>query len=613
MPAKPSRRTWILLVLLAFSMGTMAALAAQPAAWEGFVAAACVSGTLIIMLWRRKDVTMPLVIGAALIFRLAIIWLPPVLSDDAYRYVWDGVVQAEGHNPYRYAPEDPELAPLHDESIFDALNSASYHTVYPPVSQLIFRFGAVFYDYGWRVSYFVIKAVLALLEFGAVLVLARMLRPEQLLLYAWNPLIVLASAGQAHGEAAAALFLSLTLLALHEGRGSRASVWLACAGWIKLYPFVLFPFVWRRYGWRSVAAGSAATAALAAPYAHAEVLPHVVESLDLYVRFFEFNAGPYYAVKEALRLFTGQDWSKQIGPALRFLFLASLPALYFFDWRLKWDPRRAFAITVGAFLVCATTVHPWYLVGILVLVAPAKLPSWHWLWLSVLSIGTYLLYVDGSYWVWVVLGWAGWAVFGGVRYRRLLFDPVLRVRANEKAELLSVVLEEGWAVLDVGAGEGYVGKSLLEQLDGEVRLVDVVNMNRTTLPHRVYDGRHLPYAANRFDASVLVFVLHHAEDPESVLLEALRVSRHRVVILESTYTRPWERPILRWLDRLANDIRSTGKMASQHGHLYFRTHDEWLQTFSRLNIRLEGAKDLGGFIHHQSLFVLNPGDDAATA
>jgi SAM-dependent methyltransferase len=589
----------------------MAALAARPAAWEGFVAAGFASGVLTVLIWRRKDVPLQLVIAAALVFRLFVLWLPPVLSDDAYRYVWDGVVQAEGHNPYLFAPDDPELAHLRDEPIYDALNSAEYHTVYPPVSQLIFRFGALFYEYGWIVSYFVIKAALALLEFGAVLVLARMLRPEQLLLYAWNPLVVIAAAGQAHGEAAAAFFLSLVLLALHQGRGGRASVWLACAGWVKLYPFVLFPFLWRRYGWRSAAAGGAATVILAAPYVHADVLPNVMQSLDLYVRYFEFNAGPYYALKEVFRLVTGQDWSKQLGPALRLCFLASLPVLYALDWKLRWAPRRALAVTTGLFLLCATTVHPWYLLGVLVLVAPAPHPSWHWYWLSVTSIGTYLLYVGGPYWSWVILGWAGFVVIAALRYRQALTDPLLRYRAKGKAEMLAAVLEKGWSVLDIGAGEGYVGRRLVERLDADVRLVDIVDTNRTALPHRRFDGRRLPYPAGRFDASILVFVLHHAEDPEAVLLEALRVSRRRVVVLESTYKHRWERPVLTYLDRTVNRLRSSGETAMGRESLHFRTHAEWLATFSRLDLRLEASKDLGGFIHHKSLFVLAAADDPA--
>lgn len=609
MPDNPSARTWVLVGLTALCIGTMAILAAKPPLWEGFVAAAFAAAVLTVAVWRRGDVSMRLVIGAALLFRIAVVGLPPVLSDDAYRYVWDGLVQAEGYNPYLFTPDDPELSSLHDESIFPMLNSASYFSVYPPVSQLIFRVGAFFYEYGWEVSYYVIKALLALLEFGAVLVLARMLRPEQLLLYAWNPLAVLAGAGQAHGEAAAALFLSLTLYALHKGRGGRASIWLACAGWVKLYPFVLFPFLWRRFGWRSAAYGCAATALLALPYIHPQVLQNVAESLNLYVRFFEFNAGPYYAVKEIFRLFTGDDWSKQLGPAFQWLFVASLPALYLLDRRLDWSGRRAFAITVGAFFVFATTVHPWYLLGILVLVAPAHRPSWHWYWLSVVSIGTYLLYVGGPYWLWVILGWMGWAVLVAVRYRGIFVDPILRARAGRKAELVSAGLEKGWTLLDVGAGEGYVGESLAQQLDSDVELVDVADMNRTKLPHRVYDGYRLPFPPGRFDAAVAVFVLHHAGDPEAVVREAMRVSRRRVVVLESTYAHSWERPILERLDVLANRLRARDGEAMLPPR--FRTHDEWLDWFAGLGIRVERDKNLGGFIHHRSVFMLDSGGTTA--
>ena len=81
---------------------------------------------------------MGLVIGFALVLRLAVFWLPPILSDDAYRYVWDGLVQAEGYNPYLHTPDSPELEALHDEPVYAELNSPDRYTVYPPVSQTRF-------------------------------------------------------------------------------------------------------------------------------------------------------------------------------------------------------------------------------------------------------------------------------------------------------------------------------------------------------------------------------------------------------------------------------------------------------------------------------------------
>ncbi|MEX0821632.1 MAG: class I SAM-dependent methyltransferase [Rhodothermales bacterium] len=604
MPDRPSRGTWMLLVLLVFATAGMGWFAASPETWSVFVAAACAVGVLTVLVWRRNDVSMVHVLTVAVVLRLAVVWLPPILSDDAFRYVWDGVVQLEGYNPYLHVPSDDEMAVFRDEPIFERLNSAHYYTVYPPVSQLIFRVGAIFYDQGWQVSYFVIKGILALFELAAVLVLSRILRPRRLLLYAWNPLVLIAGAGQAHGEAAAVFFLSVAIVALHKKKwGGWAAASIACAGWVKLYPFVLLPFVWRRYGWRSVVTGVGTAVLLASPYLHADVLGNVRQSLDLYVRLFEFNAGPYYAVKEIFRAATGLDWSKQLGPAFQVLYLVLLPALYVLDWKLDWSPRRAFALTIGLFFVLATTVHPWYLLGILVLVAPAQRPSWHWIWLGVLSLGTYLLYVDGPYWIWVILGWGGWALLGAYRYRRRLFDPIVRARAAAKVDLLHNVLVDDESIVDVGAGEGYVAASLARTFGIDVHLVDVVDMNRTDLPYRVYDGRELPYADNSFDAAVIVFVLHHAEDPERLLLESVRVVRRHVVVLESTYRHRWERRPLRWLDRMANEVRSDGSMRAQQ--YAYRTHDEWLATFKRLGLDVESAEDLGGFIHHRSLFVLS--------
>src|SRR5690606_4807723 len=121
--------------------------------------------------------------------------------------------------------------------------------------------------------------------------------------------------------------------------------------------------------------------ALSLPYYHGAAVANVLSSLDLYVRYFEFNAGIYYGIKKLFAVATGDDWSKQIGPALRWLFLTALPILYYLDARLEWSLRRAMVITIGLFFVCSTTIHPWYLLPLLMLVAPVRPPSWHWYWL----------------------------------------------------------------------------------------------------------------------------------------------------------------------------------------------------------------------------------------
>lgn len=602
-PIRTSRPTWILIGLLACCVAVMAVAARDPSFWHVFVAASLTAGGLVVLIWRRADVRMSVVVALAVVFRLAFVGLPPVLSDDAYRYVWDGFIQTQGVNPYLHPPEAAALADYQDEPVYQELNSAAYYSVYPPLSQLIFRIGGYFYQYGWQVSYYVIKGMLATLEFGAVIVLAQVLGPAALLLYAWNPLVLIAGAGQAHGEAALALFFALTLWAARRGRGGEAAVWLACAGWVKLYPFVLFPLLWRRFGWKSAAFGIVAAVALAMPFAHPAALSNVWSSLDLYVRFFEFNAGFYYLVKETFEIITSADWSKQIGPAFRLTYLLLLPAIYLLDWRAEWTLERGFAVVIGAYLVFSTTVHPWYLLGILVVVAASPGVAWHWHWLSVLSIGTYMLYVGGPYWIWVVLGWIGWVGFATFRHGRAALDALMRFRARGKADLVAPFLSRTDRVLDIGAAEGFVAERLVQARGVDAELVDVVPLNRTDLSHRVYDGMNLPYADDAFDVTILVYVLHHSEDPSRVIQEAVRVAARRVIVIESTYARSWEHRLLRLIDHSLNAVRSLGRMDRET--LHFRQYEEWIELFDDLGIRVAARRYLGGFIHHRALYVLD--------
>lgn len=608
MLADTSSRTRVYLGILTLSLAAASALASIPAVWGGFLTAELVAGTFVFLLWQRGDVSLRIVVGMAILFRLLFLWLPPVLSDDAYRYVWDGLLQTHDVNPFVYRPSDPELAFLQPEPVYAHLNSANYYTVYPPLSQLIFRAGALVYPAGWLSAYYAIKIILAACEIGALWLLSRRCSPRALILYAWNPLVILAAAGQAHTEAGAVLFLVLAWSLADRGSGKWASVALAAAGLIKLYPFVLFPLLWRRFRWHGVWPGIVTVVFLSWPFAHADAIGNMLTSLDLYVRSFEFNAGMYYGVKKIFSIVTGQDWSKQIGPALRWLFLASLPVIYFLGSRYDWTLRRSMVVVLGMFFVCSTTVHPWYLLPLLALLVPAVPPSWHWLWLGLASLGTYLLYVDGPYWIWVILGWGGWALMGVPRYSDPILRRILTARAGKKVDLIADFVSEDKpeaSILDLGAAEGYVGQELAYRTGFDIMLADVIDLNRTELPHVVYDGRRLPFGTDDFDAVLLIYVLHHADSPEVVLNEAARVSAGRVIVLESIYTYRIQRYLLSFIDRFVNSIRSSGRITARHQKLDFRRFDEWMDTFRSSGLYVEIAKDMGGVIHPRALFILS--------
>ncbi|MGI9165325.1 MAG: hypothetical protein ACR2G5_02885 [Pyrinomonadaceae bacterium] len=164
---------------------------------EWFIKVAlCQSLIYLLAVWiifhaRSSRSTLVLVIVFAALFRLNILFAPPYLSDDIYRYVWDGRVQATGVNPYRYIPADEALAPLRDQKIHPKINRRDYApTIYPPGAQII-------YFLATRVSEHVTWMKVVMLGFEAVAIWALLqlltsfnLPRQRVLIYAWHPLLV---------------------------------------------------------------------------------------------------------------------------------------------------------------------------------------------------------------------------------------------------------------------------------------------------------------------------------------------------------------------------------------------------------------------------------------
>lgn len=408
---KKERSSQVLLLVTGLILLSCPVWAARQSLWPVFVAACFAGGGSLAVLWRRDSVSIREVLWGAILLRLAFFLLLPGLSDDFFRYLWDGWLQLEGINPYQFVPSDPALASFQEAEIYEKLNSKQYYSIYPPLSQLTFLGSALFYDGSWVPAYYVLKGVYVVMELVGVVLLSRLTTARNLLLYAWNPLVLVEIAGQGHTEALFVPLLFAAVWAVRRRRGGLASAAIAGAGFVKIYPLALGPYLLRRFDWRTLWPGVLVGLGLSIPYAAPYVLPHVKASVDLFAELFEFNAGPYYLVKHLLWFWTGADWSKTIGPAFRILFVSSLPVLYVLDARRDWSFRRACLLLLGAFFVLSTTVHPWYLLPVIGLGVMGPRPSWHWLWLGICSIGTYLFYAGGTYWMWIWLGWGGAGAF----------------------------------------------------------------------------------------------------------------------------------------------------------------------------------------------------------
>ena len=257
----------------------------------------------IVIRSRPSNATLLTAIALAVLFRLSILFAPPYLSDDIYRYVWDGRVQAAGINPYRYIPAAPELAHLRDDVIYPKINRREWaHTIYPPSAQAVFLLTT-------RISESVVwmKTTMLIFELVTIWALARLLtllgRPRQLLLlYAWHPLVVWEFAGSGHVDAIAIGFMALAFLAWQKKSDLGAGVMLACATLAKLFPIVLLPAMLKRGRWRI--AFVFAPAIIAGYLAYLSVGPRAVfGSMPGYTKEMGLLTGqPFYALSLVRKL-----------------------------------------------------------------------------------------------------------------------------------------------------------------------------------------------------------------------------------------------------------------------------------------------------------------------
>ena len=189
-----------------------------------------------------------IIIFFAVVFRLCLVPLEPkVLSKDMYRFIWDGRVQQNGINPYRYPPAAEALKNLRDERIYSNLNRKDYPTVYPGGAQIFFRISyALVGD-----SVYGFKGLMVFFDILTLLMLTTLLRvhsfeANRLIIYAWNPLVIFETAYSGHLEGITVFLLVTALLLYSFQRKMPAVVLMALASAIKLYPALLLAAILNR-------------------------------------------------------------------------------------------------------------------------------------------------------------------------------------------------------------------------------------------------------------------------------------------------------------------------------------------------------------------------------
>lgn len=125
-------------------------------------------------------------------------------------------------------------------------------------------------------------------------------------------------------------------------------------------------------------------------------------------------------------------------------------------------------------------------------------------------------------------------------------------RVRRIASALADLSGPAESILDVGAGDGRVGRALADALGADVSGVDVHVQPASAVPVVTYDGRSLPFPDGAFEVCVLADVLHHADDPTALLRESLRVARRAVLVKDHLQFGPISSAMLWALDVVGN-------------------------------------------------------------
>ena len=158
--------------------------------------------------------------------------------------------------------------------------------------------------------------------------------------------------------------------------------------------------------------------------------------------------------------------------------------------------------------------------------------------------------------------------------------------------------------LDIGCGSGLIAKKVSAS-GHAMQLVDVIDFNKTDLPSDIYDGEKLPYQDGSFENVSLLTVLHHCNNPRTILKEAIRVARSRLIIIESVYVKDSEFLSNMFFDWMWNRV----VYQDVNVPFNFLSPAKWEETFKKENLKIKHQLDLGYDSpmtpEHHWLFVLD--------
>lgn len=326
----------------------------------------------------------------SIIFRLLFLFAIPNLSQDFYRFIWDGRMLFEGFNPYLSLPENfitQKTYPINQaKELYEGMGAlnGSHYTNYPPINQFCFLIAALFSNHSILGSVIAMRVLIIFADIGIIKIGSKLLKSlnlnsKNIYLYALNPFIIIELTGNLHFEPVMLFFLVWALYMLQQQKWIITAILLACSIAVKLIPLFFLPlfFHWFTHKKRTLSFSKlilfysiviTTTVLFFIPFYSGQLISNYTDSVGLWFKNFEFNASIYYVLREIGYLFRGYNEIAIIGKTLPVLSILLLIILTFFrnNASLK-NLITAMLLSLSFYYFNATTVHPWYLATLVIL------------------------------------------------------------------------------------------------------------------------------------------------------------------------------------------------------------------------------------------------------
>jgi len=374
---------------------------------------------LFVFLIRHQKENIQFLTAVSFLFRFVFLFSIPNLSQDFYRFIWDGRILLEGFNPYLVIPEffisKGEFPFTQAQELYNGMGglSASHYTNYPPLNQLCFVIAGLFAGKSILGSVIVMRLLIIAADFGTLYFGKKLLKKLKIPVYVifyyiLNPFIIIELTGNLHFEAVMIFFLVWSLYLLHSGKWKLAAVILACSVSVKLIPLIFLPLF---YQWFTKKDSSTAlgmtrlisfytivgivTILLFAPFYSSQFVNNYAKTVGLWFQNFEFNGSIYYIVREIGYLFRGYNEIAIIGKTVPIVVIIFILLITFFRKnKTTIQLITAMLIALSFYYFTTTTVHPWYIATLLILSIFTKYKfSLVWSFMIVLS---YLAYTNND-------------------------------------------------------------------------------------------------------------------------------------------------------------------------------------------------------------------------